>query len=328
MGNESLVMAVNLEMLPLIDPIPADLLESELGPKALLRESNKGQNSLYVVNAADAPHVMQEIGRLRELSYRAEGGGTGKDCDIDDYDLIPNGYEQMLVWDHEQRQIMAAYRFVECRKIGPDSEGNYRLSSGTLFDFSKAFKEKILPSTIELGRAFVVPDYQPGGLHRKGIFALDNLWDGLGALTVTRPNIRFLYGKVTLFKGYPESARALLHSFLQHYFTNSEQWVRAKPEWAIPLPISSELQALWIDLDYEKALQILLQKSQEMGAKVPPLFPAYMSLSTTMNFFGFAHNQGFGQVDEAGILVTIADINQAKTERHILSYQPFAASQA
>jgi len=321
-------MALNLEMLPLIDPVPADLLESELVPKALLRETNKGQNSLFVVNAAEAPHVMREIGRLRELSFRAEGGGTGKDCDVDSYDLMPNGYEQMLVWDRDQRQIMAAYRFVECRKTGPDSEGNYHLSSGTLFDFSEAFRQEILPSTIELGRAFVAPDYQPGGLHRKGIFALDNLWDGLGALTVARPGIRFLYGKVTLFEGYPTSARSLLHSFLQHYFADPHLWVTAKPEWAIPIEKSSEFDALWTGLDYEKAVQVLLKKSQEMGAKVPPLFPAYMSLSTTMKYFGFAHNAGFGQVDEAGILVTVADINQVKTERHILSYQPFSDSQA
>jgi hypothetical protein len=270
---------------------------------------------------------MREIGRLRELSFRAEGGGTGKECDVDHYDLAPDSYEQMLVWDRELRQIIAAYRFVECRKTGPDAEGNYQLSSETLFDFSKEFKEEILPSTIELGRAFVAPDYQPRGLHRKGIFALDNLWDGLGALTVARPGIRYLYGKVTLLGDYPESAQALLHSFLQHYFADTRQWVTAKPQWAVPLRISSDYEHLWTGLDYEIALQILLKKTQEMGVRVPPLFPAYMSLSTTMKYFGFAHNQGFGQVDEAGILVTVADINPAKTERHILSYQPISASQ-
>lgn len=314
-------------MLPLIDPIATELLESELGPKALLRETNKGQNYIYVVNSVDAPHVMREIGRLRELSFRAEGGGTGKDCDVDDYDLLPNAYEQMLVWDREQRQIMAAYRFVECRKTGPNPNGEFRLSSGTLFDFSTSFKEEILPYTLELGRAFVAPDYQPGGLYRKGIFALDNLWDGLGALTVTRKEIRYLYGKVTLFEGYPPSARSLLHSFLEHFFEDADQWVRPKQPWAIPIEVSPDFLGLWTGLDYEKALRLLLRKSQEMEAKVPPLFPAYMSLSATMKYFGFAHNHGFGQVDEAGILVTVKDINPTKTERHILSYQPISESQ-
>jgi hypothetical protein len=309
-------------MQPLVEAQDPATLEAELVPERLLRTTNKGNNLLYVVDAGNAPACLQEIGRLRELSFRAEGGGTGKSCDLDDYDLEPNGYEQLLVWDPENRQIMAAYRFVECRKTGPDAQGNFRLSSNSLFEFSEVFCKNVLPYTIELGRAFVAPDYQPEGLYRKGIFALDNLWDGLGALTLVRQDIRYLYGKVTVYSDYPQDALIELHSFLSHFFGDPEGWVVPRRPHALEIPLSPTVQDYWTGLDYEKALVSLNKKAQEKGCRVPPLFPAYMNLSSTMRYFGFAHNASFGQVDEAGILVTIADINSSKTERHIRSYTP------
>jgi len=309
-------------MQALIEPIDPLRLESELSPEFLLRETGKGDNLLYVVDAQKAPSCLREIGRLRELSFREGGGGTGLDCDLDPYDTEPNGYEQMLLWDPESKQIAAAYRFVECRKTGPREDRSYRLSSASLFEFSSTFKEQVLPHTIELGRAFVAPDYQPGGRYRKGIFALDNLWDGLGALTVVRRDIRYLYGKVTLFEDYPPEARTLLHTFMQHFFTDPEGWVKPQAAFALLHDKEEEYSPIWTNKEYASALPILTKRSQELGAKLPPLFPAYMNLSTSMKYFGFAHNKGFGRVDEAGILVTVADINQAKTERHILSYRP------
>jgi hypothetical protein len=309
-------------MLPLVEAQDPAALEAELVPERLLRTTNKGNNLLYVVNAGNAPACLQEIGRLRELSFRAEGGGTGMACDLDSFDLDPQGYEQLLVWDPENRQIMAAYRFVECRNTGPDSQGDFKLSSGSLFAFSDDFCKNVLPYTIELGRAFVTPDYQPNGLYRKGIFALDNLWDGLGALTVVRQDIRYLYGKVTVYGDYPPEAMVELHSFMTHFFGDSEGWVIPRHPLALDIPLSPIVQDYWSGLDYEKALVVLNKKAQEKGCRIPPLFPAYMNLSSTMRYFGFAHNASFGKVDEAGILVTIADINASKTERHIRSYTP------
>ena len=306
-----------MPMQTLINAQDPAAIEAELLPERLLRSTNKGNNLLYVVNADNAPACLQEIGRLRELCFRSEGGGTGKACDLDTYDMEPNGYEQLLVWDPENRQIMAAYRFVECRKTGPDAQGAFRLSSNTLFSFSPDFCNHVLPYTLELGRAFVAPDYQPEGPYRKGIFALDNLWDGLGALSVSRKDIRYLYGKVTVFDAYPKEALVGLHGFLTHYFADSNHWVEPRREFEVELSIPKEINDLWVDLDYEKGLNLLQKKTQEWGTRVPPLFPAYMNLSSTMKYFGFAHNAAFGRVNEAGILVTIADINPAKIERHI-----------
>ena len=307
-------------MQTLINAQDPAVIEAELLPERLLRTTNKGNNLLYVVNADNAPACLQEIGRLRELCFRAEGGGTGKACDLDAYDMEPDGYEQLLVWDPENRQIMAAYRFVECRKTGPDAQGVFRLSSNSIFSFSPDFCNHVLPYTLELGRAFVAPDYQPEGPYRKGIFALDNLWDGLGALSVVREDIRYLYGKVTVFEDYPHDALVGLHSFLNHFFTDPDGWVLPRQEFALNLSQADAFKEIWAGLDYEKALALLHKKTLDWGTRIPPLFPAYMNLSSTMRYFGFAHNAAFGRVDEAGILVTIADINPSKIERHIGSY--------
>lgn len=186
----------------IIDPIPVELLEKELTPDRLLRPTNKGGNEIYVVDAFNAPNVMKEIGRLREIAFRAAGGGTGKECDIDRYDTMIPPCRQLIVWDPSERLILGGYRFIRGKDIVIGSDGKPRIATSHMFNFSKRFIDTYLPETIELGRSFVRLEYQSSRAGAKAIYALDNLWDGLGALTVEYDEIKYLFGKMTMYPSY------------------------------------------------------------------------------------------------------------------------------
>ena len=181
-------------MKPVIDPVAADLIENELTPERLLRRTNNGGNEIYVMRAQECPNLMREIGRLRELSFRDGGGGTGADVDIDELDLDPEGYEQLFVWDPKAKEIVGGYRYIISRSTHPKC-----LSTEHYFRFTERFRNEYLPYTIELGRSFVQPHYQGSRANPKGLFSLDNLWDGLGALVVNNPDMRYFFGKVTMY---------------------------------------------------------------------------------------------------------------------------------
>ena len=168
-------------MQPIIEKIDPALIEAELTPDRLLRHTNKGDNEIYVVDAFNAPHTMREIGRLREIAFRDAGGGTGLDCDIDEFDTMPSPCRQMIVWNPADREIIGGYRFI----LGEDIEivnGVPRIATSHMFRFSERFISEFLPETIELGRSFVAPEYQTTKAGAKALYALDNLWDGLLSL--------------------------------------------------------------------------------------------------------------------------------------------------
>ena len=186
---------------PVIDAIPVELLKSELTPERFLRHSNRGGNELYVVDAHCAPNVMLEIGRLREIAFRLGGGGTGKEVDIDEFDLMDPPLKQLVVWDPSAMQIVGGYRFILGRDVRTELDGSPRIATGHMFRFSPRFMRDYMPYTIELGRSFVRVEAQ-ATRSSGAIFALDNLWDGLGALVVQNPEIRYLFGKVTMYPSY------------------------------------------------------------------------------------------------------------------------------
>lgn len=171
-------------MRPVIDKTDPALIEAELTPERMLRRSNKGDNEIYVVDAFNAPNTMREIGRLREIAFRDAGGGTGLECDIDEFDTMkPVPCRQMIVWNPATREIIGGYRFI----LGEDisfKDGVPNIATSHMFRFSPEFLRDYLPHTIELGRSFVVLNYQNTGSRPNSIYALDNLWDGLGALVV------------------------------------------------------------------------------------------------------------------------------------------------
>ncbi len=301
-----------------IDPISKQALQEELNADRYVRKTNNGNNEIYIITAHNSPQVMREIGRLREITFRHAGGGTGKAIDLDEFDTSSHPYQQLLVWNPEDKEIVGAYRYILCR----DAEfvhGEVKLATTELFNFSKKFYEEYLPYTIELGRSFIQPMYQPAEGKRKGLFSLDNLWDGLGALVVDNPSQKHFYGKVTMYTDYNAEARDLILSFMKHYFPDKDNLV-------VPIhPVKTvsdttqfvnELKAL----DYKEGHAHLNKKVRALGENIPPLVNAYMNLSSTMKSFGTAINPGFGGVEETGILVTMNDIYESKKERHLNSY--------
>jgi len=305
-------------MKALIPAIDRHLLQMELTTNTFVRNVRGGENKIYIVNIHNAPNTLREIGRLRELTFRAAGGGTDKDCDLDDFDTSEQCYQQLIVWDPKAEEIVGGYRFIRCID-SKKADGNYHLATSHLFSFSEKFKKDYLPKTIELGRSFIQPNYQPSSSNRKGLFSLDNLWDGLGALVVDNEDITYFFGKVTTYRDYNVQARDYVLHFLNHYFPDTANL--AMPH--LPVEIKTDVTALNNELmnqSYKDGHRILNQMIRALGENIPPLINSYMNLSATMLNFGTALNNEFGDVDETGIMVTIADIYPTKKERHFYSY--------
>lgn len=306
-------------MQELVAPVDKNILRQELSPERFVRHVNNGGNHIYLINHHNSPNVMREIGRLRELTFREAGGGTGLALDIDENDTCESNYDQLITWSPEDQEIIAGYRLIHCKHAGINEHGEINLSTAHLFKFSDKFKTDYLPYTIELGRSFVQPKYQPGKNNRKGLFSLDNLWDGLGAMVVMNPDVKYLFGKVTMYPHYNAQARDLLLYFMDFYFPDKENLV--SPIYSLGYKGSVEgYKGLFEGRSYKEGYKVLNSKIRALGENIPPLINTYMNLSPSMKTFGTAMNNEFGAVEETGILITIADIYDTKKHRHIETY--------
>lgn len=304
-----------------IPPVKKELLLAELTEETFVRKTNKGGNLLYIIDDKNSPNLLREIGRLREVAFRAAGGGTGKDCDLDEYDTGEKAYQQLIVWDPDQQEILGGYRFLICRAESCCINGDVQLATAKLFNFSDKFKQDYLPHMIELGRSFVQPMYQSTALRRKGLYALDNLWDGLGTLIMDNPEIKYLFGKVTMYLHYQQEARDMILFFLNKHFPDTDKMVVPKE----PITFNMErkkLNTLFSGKDYKEDYKILSKEVRAKGENIPPLINAYMNLSPSMKSFGTVLNKGFGEVEETGIMITINDLYKEKVERHLSNYVP------
>ncbi len=300
----------------IIDPIDKTILKAELSKDRFVRVTRKGDNEIYIVNQQNAPNVLQEIGRLREVTFRASGGGTGLPVDLDEYDTNDICYQQLIVWSPEDEEIIGGYRFIKCADAIDPETGEIHLSTTHYFDFSKKFIEDYLPFTIELGRSWVQPNFQPTINPRKGLFALDNIWDGLGSVVMLNPEIKYLFGKVTMYPNYNTASRDFLLHFMNHYFPDTENLM--KPFHPLVQNYDKEYVSGQLKgLDFKDGFKVLNSAVREKGEFIPPLVNIYMNLSATMKTFGTAVNPEFGNVEETGILVTLADIYLEKKERHM-----------
>ena len=303
----------------IIQPIARSLLKAELTKEKLLRRTNKSNNEIYIVTAHDAPQVMREIGRLREVAFRYYGGGTGLAMDIDEYDTMENPYRQLLVWDPEEEQILGGYRFLCGSEIRFDANKKPVLATAHLFNYSPTFIRDYLPFTVELGRSFVTLEYQATRSSSRGLFVLDNLWDGLGALSVVDPTLKYYFGKVTMYNTYNQAARNLILYFLQRHFADKQNLVTPIEPLCIDIDLE-QMQQLFPYDTFKENYKVLNQEVRKLGINVPPLVNAYMSLSPKMRVFGTAINHEFGEVEETGILIAIDEILEEKKKRHIESY--------
>ncbi len=310
-------------MQEIIAPISKEILEKELNANTFIRPTNNGNNELYIVDCHTAPNVLKEIGRLRELSFREAGGGTGKDCDLDEFDFGTSAYKQLIVWQPQDKEIIGGYRYI-LTKDARQADGSYHLATTEIYEFSERMKNHYFLKTIELGRSFVQPMYQPSKENRKGLFSLDNLWDGLGALIINHPDMEYYFGKVTMYTHFNTEARDLILAFMHYYFPDNEDLIRVEKP-VLPQYDTTEFVASLKGHDYKEGHHILNARVRELGENIPPLFNSYMNTSPTMKTFPTCINHHFGDVEETGILVTIPDIYETKKERHVNSYLKFLA---
>ncbi len=303
----------------IIQPVERELLKSELTPNKQLRLTNKSNNEIYIVTAQDSPNVMREIGRLREIAFRNAGGGTGKALDIDEFDTMEGGYKQLIVWNPDAEDIIGGYRFIYGTDWKMNADGQPLLATSHMFKFSNRFLTDYMPYTVELGRSFVAVEYQSIRKGTKSIFALDNLWDGLGALTVINPKLKYFFGKMTMYPSYIRRGRDMILYFLKKHFDDKENLITPMK----PLIIETdpkELETLFSADDFKEDYKILNREIRALGYNIPPLVNAYMGLSPTMKLFGTAINNGFGDVEETGILIAVDEILEEKRVRHIDSF--------
>jgi hypothetical protein len=304
----------------IIPSVDRRLLKKELTDELFVRKTNNGSNSIYIFTHHQAPNLMMEVGRLREISFRDAGGGTGKSADIDEFDIAKIPFRQLIVWNPEDEEIVGGYRFIVGHEVDKDQNGHPLTPTAELFSFSQKYIDQYWPVTIELGRSWVQPMYQPTVNLRKGMYSLDNLWDGLGAITVDNPDAKYFFGKITMYPSYNSFGRDMILFFMHKYFPDKDKLVEPRE----PLVIQTEtnvLQNIFSGVNYEEDYKILVQRIRRLNEHIPPLVNAYMNLSGSMRTFGTAINPGFGNVEETAISITIADIYDYKKDRHLSTYK-------
>ena len=302
-------------------PVSRELIKTELSQRNFLRHTNNGDKDIYVTTAHLSPNIMREIGRLRELSFASEGGGTGKEVDIDEFDTLPEPYcfKQLFVWNRVDEEIVGGYRFIHGSNVFRSVDGTVCTPTAELFHYTDEFIDNYLPYTVELGRSFVQPAYQPSVNMRKGLYSLDNLWDGLASLAIEIPETHYFFGKITMYPQMDRRAKDMILYFFQKYFPDKDGLVWPNEPMVIESDFN-ELHSLFSGRNYREDYQILQRSVRQLGFNIPPLVNAYMNLSSTMRSFGTAYNHSFGETDETGILVTLKDIFPEKRERHMESY--------
>ncbi|MBR0077805.1 MAG: GNAT family N-acetyltransferase [Bacteroidales bacterium] len=302
----------------IIEPVDRKILESELTQDRFLRKTNAGDNDIFMIDAHNAPNVMLEIGRLREITFRAAGGGTGKSVDIDEFDTCDIPFKQLIVWNDKDKEIISSYRFILGRDVPLDENGYPHTPCSKLFRFSQKFIENQWQKSIELGRSFVQPKYQATNDSRLGLFSLDNMWDGLGTLVVDYPDQKYFFGKMTMYNSYNRVARNMILNFLEKRFKGDASLVTPfNPTQKSEKPLKEMFTGGTLAEDFK----ILNQNILDIKTTIPPLIKAYMSLSSTMQYFGASANEEFGEVEEIAILLTIKDIYEKKINRHINTYE-------
>ena len=306
-------------MEPIIEKVPTELILAELTPEKKIRDTNKAGNEIYVVTWQNAPNTMREIGRLREIAFRAYGGGSGQAMDLDVFDTMDKPYTNLIVWNPEAQEIIGGYRYMLGRETPIDAEGQPVLATSHMFHFSEDFVKNYLPWTIELGRSFVTLEYQSTRMGTKSLFALDNLWDGLGAIVVMEPSVKYCFGKFTMYPTYDSNARNMILYFLRKHFPDKEHLVW--PMQPLKTDIDEEqMKGIFTEDDFKKDYRILNREVHKYGVAIPPLVNAYMGLSPTMKFFETAINDEFGDVEESGILIALDEIWPEKRMRHVDSF--------
>lgn len=292
----------------IVHPTDKKLILQDVMSSELLGQT-EDEIKILLVRYEAAPALMREIGRLRELTFRKVGEGTGRKIDLDEFDQY---YQHIVLWDARQLEVVGAYRIA----AGDEVYRRFGISgfyTASLFRFSEEF-EKFLPQSLELGRSFVQPDYWNSQ-------ALDYLWHGIGAYLAARPQYNYLFGPVSVSNSYSIEARELLVYFYQRWFGKADAPVRAKHRFRFSQGAEERLKRAFLADDYKQSFKELKQNLKHYGFAVPTLYKQYTELCEEggVHFFDFGIDKDFSNALDGFIFLQIALVKESKLERYVYS---------
>lgn len=282
-------------------PLGRELLPAEIARLPELGRTPDGKR-IVLLSPGSSSLLLRELARLRELSFRAVGEGTGAALDWDRYDA---SYDQLILWDDSRQRIAGGYRFARCAEIRA-RHGQGGLYTSSLFDYGDGFAAQMAQG-LELGRSFVVPEYW-------GSRSLDYLWYGIGAYLRRHPELRYLFGSVSISASMGSAARDLLVAWYTHYYGDSGHRVRA----LYPYP-PTRLDPDFDGLDAMQGFRLLREKLAALGARVPALFKHYVDLCAPggASFLAFGIDRQFSDAVDGLILVDLDRILPGKRRRYL-----------
>lgn len=282
-------------------------IRRELQHAELLGETADNKK-IYLFDYQPDSAVMHEIGRLREITFRQVGEGTGKRRDIDKYD---RDYRHLILWDEQELEIAGAYRLGEVKRIleKEDSRGIY---SQDLFDYDIDKMQPYFEQGIELGRSFVSPKYW-------GRRSLDYLWYGIGAYLKRYPEIRYLFGPVSLSNSYPDFAKALIVSYYKHYFADSEALATARVPYSPEQEHQQRIAMTLSETDKDEDFTAMREQLSHMNVTVPTLYKQYADVCEQggVRFIDFNIDADFGHCIDGLVMVDLAKLKPAKRKRYL-----------
>ncbi|MCT8986776.1 lysophospholipid acyltransferase family protein [Shewanella phaeophyticola] len=286
-------------------------LQSALTQCELLGQTQDNKQ-IYLYKHQHSSAIMREIGRLREIAFRAVGEGTGKRRDTDKYD---NHYLHLVLWDKDDLEIVGAYRFASA-KASHENVGENLLYSQSLFDYKDAFAP-YFDQGLELGRSFVQPKYW-------GRRSLEYLWQGIGAFLVKHPQYRYLFYPVSLSDSMPLQAKEMIVFFYQHHFATEKVLASSFNSYQFTPEKIAQLQLLFNGSDYAENFKILKRTLANMAVSVPTLFKQYGELCDNqgVKFLDFGIDPEFGDCIDGLVLVDIHQLKPIKYQKYLAGHLP------
>ncbi|MBP9491245.1 MAG: lysophospholipid acyltransferase family protein [Aliarcobacter sp.] len=281
-----------------------DLL-NELKKSKLIGQTSDGKK-IFLYDYIEDSIVLKELGRLRELSFRKVGEGVNKKRDTDKYDVY---YQHIILWDENELEIVGSYRIGNSdfifRNIGV--KGFY---SNNLFAYNEEFTP-YLKNSIELGRSFVQPKYW-------GTRALDYLWFGIGAYLKNNPNIKYMFGPVSMSASFPSVAKDMMVFYYNHYYGLTADLVEPKVPYSYSNNLS-EIKDIFDLNDKKKDFKFLKSTLANIGVTIPTLYKQYseIALDDGVKFLGFNVDNDFGDCVDGFILVEVEKIKDSAKQRYI-----------
>lgn len=284
-------------------PESRKVLIEELGQCHQIGETADGKTIYLLENTKDSA-LLREIGRLREIAFRAVGEGTGNRRDMDKFDYY---YKHIVLWDQHDMEVVGSYRIADIHKLTEEQT----LYSETLFSYEESLQKKF-PTAMELGRSFIQPKYW-------GKRSLDYLWFGIGAYIRQNPHIRYLFGSVSLSNDYPSYAKDMLVYYFSKYYGSELSLVRSFNPYRIKPVQKAKLEQLFNHLEQPEAFKVLKKELGAMDVSVPTLFKQYSDLCEEdgVTFYDFGVDPDFGDCVDSVVWVDMLKLKEKKRKRYI-----------